>query len=277
MITLALRNLLLLTLFLIYSTANAEGLGDCTPINAAPFVITQPGSYCLSNDISLSVPAGKAIFVKADDVNINFQGFSLTNSLARLGNTAIGVYANDRDHLEITNGELAGWVTGIKLEGLQSMGNRISGMSLYNIRGTGIDAEGTELRVSGNRFSGIGGSPKFADAIGINIGGTSPRIIDNIIRAISAGDGDAIGLNLKDTVNPYITGNTFDTFDASKISIGMKLDGTLNAIILRNTFYKFDVGIALENGSSGLTNDTFQQEVTTPTTGFGLIFIGHNF
>ena len=46
---------------------------------------------------------------------------------------------------------------------------------------------------------------------------------------------------------------------------------------LRNTLQDLDLGIALQNNSNALTNDTFMQGVDNPTTGIGLTFVGFNF
>jgi len=277
MLSHVLRGLSLVILFVFSTTVHAGGTSDCTPIDSVPIVINSPGSYCLSKDFNLSIPAGKAIFIKSDDVNLDFRHYSLNNALGRLGNTASGVYYNNRDHVKITGGTITGFGTGIHIDDVRSMGNRISSMKFYNIRGTGIDAEGTDLQVSRNSFNMIGGSTFYRDAIAIGFKGMSPRITGNAIRNLTADDDNAVGIQLNDSTNPYVADNILDTFSSPKLSYGMRYNFTKNAIILRNTFYGSDVGIGFENGSSGLTNDTFMQDVTTPTTGTGLIFIGHNF
>lgn len=273
----SLRNILLFVILFTSPIAYAGGGGECTPIESIPFVATGPGRYCLTDNINVDLQGGKAITIKSDNVHIDLSHFGLNNSVFRKGNTATGIYASGRNYLRVSNGTLSGWATGIRIDGPGSMENTVSSVHFSNIRKTGIEAKGIGLRFYKNRFVGIGSSTRYADAIAMDISGTSPQIIDNTIRNVMTNSGFGIGLRFTDTENPVIQGNYFDTISDPKLGCGLNLKSTINSLILRNNFQNIEQGIVLENDSTGLSNDTFMQGVNTPITGSGLIFIGHNF
>jgi len=269
-------------LLLTVPTAFAAGSGgECLPISETPFVISDPGRYCLTMDLKASMPNGKAIWVKSNDVTLDFRHYSLSNALARLGNTAYGVYANGRSNIKVYNGELSGWGTGVRFVGLQTMGNTISDMKFDSIRWKGIDAEGTGLGISNNRFTRIGGSAAMVDAYAIDIQGMSPRVTHNSIFGVMAnnGNGSAYGTRLRMTTNPIYEDNTLDTLNGDKIGlgVGLKLDGTVNAIIVNTKYQTCDTAIALENDSTALLKDTLITDCDTTVSGFGAIFVGFNY
>ena len=113
-------------------------------INSLPLVILSPGYYKLSQDLAYYRP-DFAITVKADDVEIDLNGYELT------ANSGISIEA---DNVKIYNGTMIGKNIGIKIN----------------------NSEYTEVKdiVLSGFFTGI-----IADASGINIINT--HILDDII------------------------------------------------------------------------------------------------
>jgi len=277
MLSSSVRYVLLLALFLSSPLTYAASHSDCIPIGPIPFVITEPGTYCLTDDIQTDLKGGKAITVKSDNVTIDFDHFSLNTSIFRKGNSAIGIFASGRDNLKIYHGTLGGWSTGIRIDGPGTTGNEITDMTFNDITSIGIQGKGIGLRLLRNSFARIGGSTRFTNAIPIDIEGTSPHIEGNNIRHVMTDNGEAIGLSLTNTENPVIQDNYFDTISDPKFGCGISLKSTSNALLLRNNFQNLNQGIVLDTDSTGLSNDTFMQGVDVPITGDGLILAGINF
>jgi hypothetical protein len=82
-----------------------------TPIHQSdiPLTITVSGSYYLAEDVSLA-GAGKCIQVNADDVTIDLGGFVMAGSDSA---SSYGVYMNGRSNVEIRNGTIRDFYTGI--------------------------------------------------------------------------------------------------------------------------------------------------------------------
>jgi parallel beta-helix repeat protein len=85
----------------------------CVPITAVPYVITQPGSYCLDRHLSTSAASGYAIRIQSNDVQIDLNGFTLVNTSA--GNTAHGISTASVSYRNVTirNGTVRGFNIGV--------------------------------------------------------------------------------------------------------------------------------------------------------------------
>src|SRR5262245_8811913 len=49
-----------------------------TPISSAPFIITQPGSYYLTTNVTVS--SGDAITINANNVSLDLNGFTISST-----------------------------------------------------------------------------------------------------------------------------------------------------------------------------------------------------
>lgn len=88
-----------------------------TPIGSVPYTISQPGSYYLSTNCTLS-GAGDGVTIEADSVTLDLMGFTLS------GGDGSGIVGQSgRQQLVIRNGHVRGWGTdGI---GLAGVGNAV--------------------------------------------------------------------------------------------------------------------------------------------------------
>lgn len=81
-----------------------------TPISAIPFTITAPGSYYLTNNVTVAVPDGVGIIIQADDVTIDLNGFTMVGGG---GGTAYGIRAAvTQQNICIRNGTVRGFANG---------------------------------------------------------------------------------------------------------------------------------------------------------------------
>ena len=79
-----------------------------TPISSAPFTISQPGSYYLT--ANLTVSAGNAITVAASGVSLDLNGFTISSTTPSAAGYGIVLNNGVRD-ITIANGHIRGGVT----------------------------------------------------------------------------------------------------------------------------------------------------------------------
>ena len=116
-----------------------------TPISSLPFVITEPGSYYLTSNLTLEATDQNGIEVEANDVTLDLMGFGLFG---------------------------AGGIEGISIEGKSNVVIRNGTISYLD--GDGIyEKGGTGHRIEGVRLEWNGGS-------GIFLGGIAHTVIDCI-------------------------------------------------------------------------------------------------
>ncbi|HVM48540.1 MAG TPA: hypothetical protein VMU04_10965 [Candidatus Acidoferrum sp.] len=82
-----------------------------TPIASAPFTITQPGSYYLTTNLTVS--SGNAITIAASGVTLDLSGFTISSTAASA--TGYGIFINTSSgilrNITIANGFIQGGVT----------------------------------------------------------------------------------------------------------------------------------------------------------------------
>lgn len=109
-----------------------------TPISSVPFVITNPGSYYLTTNLT-DTAGTNGIIVQADDVSIDLQGFALSGS-GGFSASSSGVFTGltNRSNLEIRNGTIRNWAyDGIRAG--QANNSRFENLRLYNNADEGIN------------------------------------------------------------------------------------------------------------------------------------------
>lgn len=124
-----------------------------TRITSVPYTISNPGFYYFGKNLTHS-DSGNAITVDANDVTLDLMGFSLTKSGAIGVNT--GIYMNGRTNVEIRNGTLRGFNSGIYEEGFLGNRHRIINVRAIN-NNNGIWLCATDHLVKGCNASNNGG------------------------------------------------------------------------------------------------------------------------
>jgi parallel beta-helix repeat protein len=103
----------------------AVGGGVGTKITSLPYTINLPGFYYVASNLSYT--GGNGIIVNADDVTIDLMGFLLSSN----GSNS-GIYMGARKRVEIRNGIVKGWNTGVDEANIGGSGHRV-----INIRAEG--------------------------------------------------------------------------------------------------------------------------------------------
>jgi hypothetical protein len=120
-----------------------------TPISSAPFTISQPGSYYLTANLTIS--SGNAITIATNGVTLDLNGFTISSTASNAAGT--GIRLNDSlQNLALLNGFIQGSVTN-NGSGVYS-GNGFAYGIEYN--GTGpVNCRLTGVSVSGCLYNGI--------------------------------------------------------------------------------------------------------------------------
>ena len=157
-----------------------------TPISSAPFTISEPGSYYLTTNLTVS--GGDAITIATNNVTLDLNGFTIASTAASA--TGYGIFINSslisslRD-LTILNGFIQGGVT-VNGNGVYSgsgFGYGIYGYPVQNARVSGVS-------VSGCLYSGIylgNGDSTVVESCTVRTGGNY-GIVASIIKASVAKD-----------------------------------------------------------------------------------------
>ncbi len=172
-----------------------------------PITISQPGSYVLTSDITVSGTGVNGIRIEADNVTLDLNGFSLIGSGA-----LIGVYILDVTDVEIRNGTVRNFDSraiscsqsgkGIRIIGIRAISNG-GGITIDSsgclVKGcTAVDNDGDGIRVyqgatvTGNTCNGnvtgiyavfgctiIGNTCSYNNASGISTSGGGNTIREN--------------------------------------------------------------------------------------------------
>jgi hypothetical protein len=166
-----------------------------TRIDRLPHTISAPGAYYLGGNLTYA-GAGDGITITqgVKHVTLDLMGFTINGS----GSGHYGIYLNGSKNVEIRNGTMSGWATGIK-EG-SSIGKL---HRIINVRavgnGTGIQLTGAGHLIQGCEVTGTGSntavdiacgsvngcSVTFGDGTGINA--ASGIVSDNVVLGTGAG------------------------------------------------------------------------------------------
>lgn len=110
------------------------------PISAAPFTITNPGSYYLTRNLTST---GQGIVIRADRVTLDLNGFFLQGPGSGYGIHIAGATNNPRRDIAVRNGTIGSFGTGLfgervlggRFEDLMVITNNGRGIALYAVSG----------------------------------------------------------------------------------------------------------------------------------------------
>jgi hypothetical protein len=154
------------------------------PISSAPFTISQPGSYYLTTNLTVS--GGNAITIATNGVTLDLNGFTIASTAPSA--TGYGIYINSGlRNIAIQNGHIQGGVTnngsGVFSGPGFGYGIFYSGSVPQNVRVSGVS-------VSGCLYDGIyvdnGASTTVENCVVRTVGGAG--IVANTIRGCAALD-----------------------------------------------------------------------------------------
>lgn len=210
-----------------------------TPISSLPFTISSPGSYYLTGDLTST---GDGIIVNADNVTIDFSGFTITGP-GKMSYTGFGVYMNVRRNVEIKNGTVRGFGLAAIRENSSGSGHRV----LY-------------MRIQDN-----GSDPNSYGAISFN--GNAHYILNctltgNACAGINAGYGATVIGNAaynNGQIGIYAERGSFVSGNASSYNTVDGISANAGSVLIGNTAsFNGRSGIAAYDGSTVKNNSAFQ-------------------
>jgi len=162
----------------------ANGYDNCDGFIDAPNFIPKPGTWCLRQNLATNITSGAAIWVNADHVTIDCNGFTLDNSPAGAVTGAAGVLSYGYTGITVRKCTIRGFAFGISVIGGTSPkgGHVIGNNRLFQSRIGGISVEGYGSVVRGNIVSNTGGSGA-SNVTGISASGPVD-IIDNVVDGV---------------------------------------------------------------------------------------------
>jgi hypothetical protein len=170
-----------------------------TPISALPYTISEPGSYYLTGNLSVST-AIDGISVQADDVTIDLNGFELNGngmgSRAIFGSTTGGFPPPPpRRNWRVYNGAIVGWAhafsaptSQVQIDHVRASGIRWGGFTTgagARVSDCSVESSSTDLNqgiVTGDRSS-VESCSTRGFTIGIDVGNNSTVASCNVTAA----------------------------------------------------------------------------------------------
>ena len=138
------------------------------PISTAPFTISQPGSYYLTTNLTVS--GGNAITIAANGVTLDLNGFTISSTANPASGTAVLINGGLQD-ITIQNGHIQGGVTNDGSGVFSGPGFR------YGIFYSGSEPQ--NVRVSGVSVSGC-----LNDGINVGFGASTTAVENCVVRTV---------------------------------------------------------------------------------------------
>lgn len=268
------------SLAIIPSSALAQ-TGVCTAITAMPLHITSPGCYRFTRSfrVDRSVPgfrSGVAIFIDANEVDLDLGGFSLIAGTIHGQGTA-GV-TSDRGHrVRIRNGTISGFSTAVSLFELSrgrtpTITQRIvENLRIQRSSRVPIYVSGVGDIVRGNQIVGRISSDLFIT--GISISGAGSRVIDNDIVLIAEEgqepNSEVFGATISASGEGIvIERNRITSTVPFSQSVGIFIGGRrTKALVLDNVIAGMETGIKFLEPSFGAYRRNTVMGATVPFSG----------
>lgn len=203
---------------------------NCTPITAVPTSITAPGSYCFTTNLTTNIMTGTAIFIQANNVVLDLNGFRLFGNAGRK-TQAFGIAAVSQKNITIKNGTIGGFEKGIYLiDNGGSEGHVVEDIRADHNTLTGIHVEGGSNIIRNNHVIATGGAKCCGTgiaAVGIEAHGTEPRVINNdVTDTTSPGDVASRGIRFTQTVRGLAVNNRITNANDANETIEFDLGST---------------------------------------------------
>jgi hypothetical protein len=217
--------------------AGAVAQADCIPISSLPYAISQSGSYCVTADISVNLPYGDAISINANDVDLDFQGHTITNSASIKSGAGVRlVEGATLTNVTVHNGTVYSFNYGVIAENLIASNLTIDHINVWFAKILGISLRGTNVRVTNNQVNWTVGT---TFAIGIQVNG-NPSNMTASNRAVVQG-------NVVSSVRmpPAVTA-------AAVTAIGIYVASFPDIVIRDNKVYSVWVPAAAVDGSGSM-------------------------
>jgi len=263
--------------FAVFVAASAQAeTTTCTAITSLPKVITAPGVYCLTGDLTTSMTSGKAIEIQANNVVLDLNGHRLGGLAAGAGTQAYGIYAYQRQNITIRNGTVRGFVTGIYLDDayappyttFTSQGHIIEEIRADMNTNFGMLIVGRGNIVRNNVVMYTGGTTLNAGAYGIDTFGPGNRVINNdVYETKEQTGGVAYAIFIQAGQSSVVANNRVGNLALGPgTSTGIQVYASFNVSVKDNSISMMYYGIYFSS-STGLYMNNLTSGCSFPFTG----------
>ena len=256
-------------------SAALPAFADCTAIDALPYVVVTPGSYCLTGNLATT---GNGISIKANDVVVDLQGFRIDGP-TDTATKSNGIFGYGYQRITVRNGSVSGFLYGVYLSDYvgpaRTAGTALPGglhvVEKLEVRGArfrGIRVEGNGNVVKDNVVRFVGGTTAYANAwvTGIETYGPGAKVTGNVVYEVrGSGSGTGIGIAVYDrspavVVSHNTVANASVTADplyvwasdsASTIGIYLGHDAR-SAVVEENQVTNFATGVSIDPAAAAL-------------------------
>jgi len=265
----------------------------CMPISSAPYIVTQSGLYCLTNNVVVNNDNG--IVIRTSHVDLDLQGHSITNAGAvTRGIAGVQFYTYETGtagDITIHNGVVDGFTNGIIASNTTNntavAGITIDNMTIRNSKSRGLVVYASDITITNNRVY----ATRAANFVtGIELKSNLPvsstasnravitgnQVIDTTVTQATDPYSNAVGLSVGYFADILIRGNlVINTWvpiiNANESAIGIDVDATggfcNNACTSVPT-----AGLVVEDNS--LTIDAATSRKASKSTGIRIIRAG---
>lgn len=254
------------------ATLNVYAHDSCTPVSSLPWVISQPGTYCLTKNL-MNRTNLNAITIDASDVLLDLGTFRIESYNKKESNRSFGIFSLNTRNVTIKNGTIVGYMYGIYLSDSLgsdadvssfSGGHLIENMTITGSFFRGIRIEGVANKVQNNTISGIGGCTVFPNAlvIGIETVGPGAQIEHNVITEIhGTGTGESVALSFSNNssgssatsniINNELLNQNIAQGNEFGIWVGGNQHYQSNVYLRENNISDVNCGIAFSSPTTG--------------------------
>jgi len=212
-----------------------------TPISAFGSVLTTPGSYYLTTNLASGSSTGDGITVRASNVTIDLNGFSVISTNPAGGDSPAGIridgVSSTVANVTVRNGRITGFdravraqnsFSNIVVDNIHAANCRRAGIEANTINGTG--SQNITIRrcvVDGVDATGEG-TNVFADGIALI---SCTAVVDACVvrNVVSAGTGSGSCINAASCTNTFVINNFL-----SQASVGLKVTGGGTGVYYRD-------------------------------------------
>jgi hypothetical protein len=187
----------------------AESLDACDYfIDAAPYGIDLPGTYCLTQNVSTNSTFLSGVFIDADDVTLDCNGFRIDGTAAGTATVANGVAADSRKNVTVRNCHVRGYQIGIDLYQSSGPGRNhvVEDNRVELSRFTGIFVNGDGSVIRRNLVQNTVGPQAGSEARGIATEG-NVDIVDNTVSGVATSNAAAYGIYTQGNEGGSVRGN----------------------------------------------------------------------
>lgn len=275
-----LRNIVVLAFCLTSGLLHAQTT-NCTAISSAPYIISAPGFYCLTADLTTNNPSSGfyAISIQADNVVLDLNGHRIGGVAAGAGTQAIGITAVDKRYITIRNGSIRGYRVGISAGDSNQFGaTTAQGWLIENLRldqntyiGIFLAAKNSIARNNRIIATGNGSTPSSTEAVGIYAAGHNIRILENDITQLSASFGGVIGIWMNYANGAFVSGNRISDLSSPSWATAIEVYAADQGIIRHNSMLLASAPSSTGLALSGTTNFVYLDNIAQ---GFGTAYSG---